>query len=211
MTRACPDSHGTRSALHPRRFDLPTDRSSGPRRDLGNRPDRCRRGLGSGSTAATTQHLHGSPSSAVITNLPFGRIKISDIGNPGARTGGVSRHAPLLSNRVCPGYRIVDRGISPRCRVRTEPGCHACPNPAARRQARTTCRDRAPRTSQPPDKPTMFARSCRSARLGSPRCAVCGRQPNVRAASRLNAAAARVVRSGWEPLRGSVLQRGEDE
>jgi hypothetical protein len=96
VTRACPESPRTRSALHPRRFDLPTDRSSGTRRDLGHRPDRCpARLLGSGSTAATTQHPHGSPSSAVITDLPSGRIKISDIGNPEAQTSGVSRHAPL--------------------------------------------------------------------------------------------------------------------
>lgn len=69
VTRACPESHGTRSKLYPRRFDLPTDRSSGTRRDLGHRLDRSPARLpGSGSAAATTQHPHGSPSSAVITD-----------------------------------------------------------------------------------------------------------------------------------------------
>jgi hypothetical protein len=101
VTRACPEAHGTRSALHPRRFDLPTDRSSGTRRDLGHRPDRYRL-PGSGSTAATTQHPHASPSSAVITDLPSGRIKISDIGNRGAQTGGVSRHARFVDSEFVP-------------------------------------------------------------------------------------------------------------
>jgi hypothetical protein len=62
----------------------------------------------------------------------------------------------------CSGYQIIDRGVSPRCGVRTEPGCHARSNLAARRQTRACPRDRASRTSQPPDRPTMFAGSCRT-------------------------------------------------
>lgn len=194
MTRAGPESPRTRSALHSRRStDRPTVRA--PRRDLEHRPDRRRGGGFSapGSSAATTQHSHGSPSSAVITNLPFGRIKISDIGNC-QRRPAVCHDTRRSADRIfCSKYRIVDRGISPRCRVRIEPGCHAGSNRAIRRQVRACRRAHVPTAGQA----TMFASSCRTVRLGSPRCAVCGRQPNQRAASQLNSAAARAACPGW--------------